>query len=623
MSLRVMGETYWGTAFAASLAIHGTLFWLIGMMPGSPGSAIPDETQITIESLAVASTPSVSSAARRAPAAKELSAELSSLQEQRVALASVSQSPEQAIPSHQAMTVEPSKKQDTPALSESPLSNEAMRTAPRLERPRSAADKPAERNTLAATAPQAQPAPTSENVALLQPAIEAMPLSSAETVAMAARSAEEAQPLAALSSSGLPAPLGHDASLLAPIETAVSLSPSVTAIPVPVMPPDPGLADAGIIQPSKTQGAAELSPTRPAMAAALPESAAVRAPQAENIVVLPQAGSPRQASPIAAPQYIEPSASLSRPPDRPPAMQSPGRTEAIAASTLPIAPADRPAAHAQQTASPLLQPDRTPARAEPLNPAERLVPSSPQTAGLLRPDEPERPQMTPRQSLAVAYRLALPFLRRHGRGECFVALPLVAAEGYLVFRSFADEKARQMRFAELLATSEIAALHDAVSPVSEAQCATLAFAAGLQRFPDFSLKIELANNEIASGELLEGRIRAVEAPYFSLLVVDDEGLVQDMEPFLSRSGMDAPSFSAPMVLTGTPVTDTQLLVAIASDRPLLSILAGIGRPAEDYFEQLREEIERAGAEIDIAIAPFTVRRTKQVEGVSSRRSPDR
>ena len=207
--------------------------------------------------------------------------------------------------------------------------------------------------------------------------------------------------------------------------------------------------------------------------------------------------------------------------------------------------------------------------------------------------------------LTDRYRGVLDFLRRYDGGGCFVVLPSVRG-GLLGLDGFTGEDTRPVAFAEEFGRTTGVAADTRLDAVSAAQCRALSFARNLPAYPAFSLRFEIARRQLRSGERLEGTIRNVDGRTLHLLLVDDEGKVQNAGGFARRVGADA-TFAAHMTLTGGPVETVQLVVALATEAPLETVTRLSGEQTGSFFAELAEEIAARHLSPDLAIAAFSVR----------------
>jgi len=108
---------------------------------------------------------------------------------------------------------------------------------------------------------------------------------------------------------------------------------------------------------------------------------------------------------------------------------------------------------------------------------------------------------------------------------------------------------------------------------------------------------------IGSGGNLIGTIENVAGMYTSLLLIDDNGVVQDLRRFTSFSSGRA-EFNVPVSRDGAPRDTSQILFAIATQTRPVTITNRAGYLAKDFFAQLQAEF---GSSAIIALAPFEVR----------------
>jgi hypothetical protein len=234
---------------------------------------------------------------------------------------------------------------------------------------------------------------------------------------------------------------------------------------------------------------------------------------------------------------------------------------------------------------------------------DALTPADPeQTVALLRPVSPEplAPAETPKQS----YAKLLEFLSAEPR-QCFLALAsargsVIEVKGYAATVERIGELDRRIN--ELIETPAAVRGH----LVADAQCAALTFASELAAYPEPPLAVRTARPEVRSGEVLTGRIHNFHRSRLYLIIIDDDGKVQELHDLRPEAG-NTVSFQAPLTLTDGPVGTVQLLLAIASDHALLTFSAREGTQAEPYFEQLRNEILQQGKPVDFGIGSFIVR----------------
>ncbi|MEP3783683.1 hypothetical protein [Ascidiaceihabitans sp.] len=139
--------------------------------------------------------------------------------------------------------------------------------------------------------------------------------------------------------------------------------------------------------------------------------------------------------------------------------------------------------------------------------------------------------------------------------------------------------------------------------VDARQCAAVEFARARAAYPLFKVDLQLRSRDVASGERLIGTIGNVGGRYTSLLLVDDNGVVQDLRRFTRFVGSSA-EFDIPVTRDGSARDTSQLLVVLTTPGRPETVTNLSGRLAEDFFGPLDTEL---GTQGQIAILPFFVR----------------
>lgn len=139
--------------------------------------------------------------------------------------------------------------------------------------------------------------------------------------------------------------------------------------------------------------------------------------------------------------------------------------------------------------------------------------------------------------------------------------------------------------------------------VDARQCAALEFARGRAAYPQFRVDLQLRSRDVASGERLIGNIGNVAGRYTSLLLIDDNGVVQDLRRFTRFVGSSA-EFDIPVTRDGANRDTSQLLLVLTTQGRPETLTNLSGRLAEDFFGPLDAEL---GTQGQIAILPFFVR----------------
>lgn len=120
------------------------------------------------------------------------------------------------------------------------------------------------------------------------------------------------------------------------------------------------------------------------------------------------------------------------------------------------------------------------------------------------------------------------------------------------------------------------------------QCATLDALRQSDSYPANRIGLSLDAATLISGDLLTGRIVGAGGLYVTLLLVDDNGVVQDLAQFITLDGT-TPVFEAPVARSGPTRATRQLLLAIGTAGAPLDLSGSIGQESQDVFGTIPAE----------------------------------
>ncbi len=179
---------------------------------------------------------------------------------------------------------------------------------------------------------------------------------------------------------------------------------------------------------------------------------------------------------------------------------------------------------------------------------------------------------------------------------CLAALPRQQADGDLQLTLIASDIDLMIRQDSALTRDLTAAITTQLYEVDPRQCAALSFVRGVARYPALGLAITPSFDQVDSGDLVSGVIRGGAGRYVTLLLVDDNGVVQDLSRFLTIAGPDA-RFDVPVFRNGPSRDTRQLLIALATAGRPAALDQMAGQLAGDMFPALQSELQ--GARIGI------------------------
>ncbi|GLQ58025.1 hypothetical protein [Devosia nitrariae] len=196
------------------------------------------------------------------------------------------------------------------------------------------------------------------------------------------------------------------------------------------------------------------------------------------------------------------------------------------------------------------------------------------------------------------------YLAGYDGGDCFAVLPERPGDGIVALTAFAGTRAAAGAFLEALARDIGAPLPVEAKTVSAGQCGALRFVRSSTLYPGFDLALALDADAIAVGAPLSGEVLRMTGAWLTLVVIDDEGRVSSLDPYVRLEG-EAIRFEAPVVPTGEAAGKTQLLLAVATAEKLVTEPQE-GDSAESFLAAVENELSERGIAVELAVSTFTV-----------------
>ncbi|MFK7836781.1 MAG: serine/threonine protein kinase [Sulfitobacter sp.] len=321
------------------------------------------------------------------------------------------------------------------------------------------------------------------------------------------------------------------------------------------------------------------------------------------------------------PQAVVPDAPLPAAPIRE-TVQPVAPAAPVPQDTGPLIPETVTALPAPQTLSPVapqgtaaLLPTPAPAAQEtvsPVPPTTQTIRSGGTTTSTVVSAVTPRPAPAPASPRAAApapsaQDLAIGDLLRRIRSAvvdpCLIALPRRDGESGVGLAMVASNDRTMANFSDAVLTAEDEDIRQTRVLVDERQCSALNFVRQNIDYPATRLGVRLDSTEVPSGGRLTGVLRGTAGRYVTLLLIDNNGVVQDLQRFMSFSGNFA-RFDVPVTRAGQPRDTKQVLLAIATRRPAPVLRNRAGRLAQDVFAGLEGEVATQGA---LAVTTFDVR----------------
>ena len=188
--------------------------------------------------------------------------------------------------------------------------------------------------------------------------------------------------------------------------------------------------------------------------------------------------------------------------------------------------------------------------------------------------------------------------------ECLIALPSRFGTDGIGLSVIGSDDVAMIDYLETVLTDTSDSITQARILVGSPQCPALDFISANRDYPATRIGLRLEKTQIRSGGRLLGLLQLPTASSdVLLLLIDNNGVVQDLVDFTQTKDTIL-RFEVPMTRVG-PLRDTrQLLLAVASQKPLDDLRRRNGQLAQDVFGDLPADLARNAA---LAVIGFEVR----------------
>jgi serine/threonine-protein kinase len=267
----------------------------------------------------------------------------------------------------------------------------------------------------------------------------------------------------------------------------------------------------------------------------------------------------------------------------------------------PFSPADpgKLAANDPST-SPVLNPGGTAA------PPSAITPTPTPTPG---PAPSSRPGdvaiLIPPQKLNRAGEIER-YISQYNGGDCFFISPNTVSASAARIDGYGDSPAAFEILDDAFKRTNGFEADIDVRQVTPPQCPAITFLGRLRGERSRALRLRVATTNLKRGETLVGTIEGAGNSSVQLLLVSEEGEVQDLSRFLKPAG-DARSFNLVMQREGAAGAQPQLLIAVTSTKPL-ETLRDAKSPADRLFPLALVEATRTGQSIGASVLYFKLDR---------------
>lgn len=252
----------------------------------------------------------------------------------------------------------------------------------------------------------------------------------------------------------------------------------------------------------------------------------------------------------------------------------------------PAQSAARPAPPPEPVARPALQPE----------PAAPVVPPPAKQAALPKPPNPALTSANPVERIRA-------YLDDYDGGDCFLVTPVAISRTAAILEGFGSSPATFDAFAQAFRGAQGFNASVGRRQIAPQQCPALKFVNDLHVDHARAPRINLDTTELKSGDALSGTIENFSNKTIEFLLITDNGQVQNLSPLL-KPGTDSMSFTIGLQRNQSDATPLQLLVAIASARPLPSLQSRQPVAADIFFPQVLKEAKDANTSVTATVRFF-------------------
>jgi serine/threonine-protein kinase len=299
-----------------------------------------------------------------------------------------------------------------------------------------------------------------------------------------------------------------------------------------------------------------------------------------------------------------------------PSLATPGTT-----GRPPLTAEQPPAAAVAPGQQKALRPDAGPKLTPPLaagpvetptrpNTAPSTTPEAPPSAGKLppvamlppRPEPEARPPATPPSALGPADRIAR-YLNEYQGGDCFFIMPVAVSANKAQIEGYGASAAPFHTLDEAFKRAHRFEADIGVRQVTKAQCPAITFLNRIRKDPGPAPRLQIAATNLKSGQALTGTVDGYGSRHVELLLVSDEGSVLNVSRLLKPAG-NGMTFNLRMQRTGAAGPQPQLLIAVATAKPLDTLQPRGAVEADLFFPLVAGEAARSGETISATAKYF-------------------
>jgi hypothetical protein len=195
------------------------------------------------------------------------------------------------------------------------------------------------------------------------------------------------------------------------------------------------------------------------------------------------------------------------------------------------------------------------------------------------------------------------FVNNYEGGDCFFIMPMQVAADHTNLEGFgasaAPFEALDNEFKRTNGFEAYIGLHQVTRP----QCAAVTFLSRTRNQQGLSPNLEIGATVVKGGTPLTGSVADVGDHHVELLLVGEDGIVQNFTGRLS-AGEGARSFALDLQPKNPGPGQPQLLIAVVSKAPLAALKPAWPGPADEVFARALAEAHNTGQALDVSAKYF-------------------
>jgi len=216
--------------------------------------------------------------------------------------------------------------------------------------------------------------------------------------------------------------------------------------------------------------------------------------------------------------------------------------------------------------------------------------------------EPPSPSVAPAPAEKPSDPASL-FAQRYQGGDCFLVKPLPGAGGAPAFLGVGDQLGPFQRFEEAFKKELGADPQLSVRLITPSECPALDLLRPGAGEAAQAPRIELSDYRVGRNKPLAGTVANLGGRHVSLILIDNAGAAYRLEA-KPQPGGDQATFSMPLTPDASSIGPIQLVLAVASDKPIPALETFRSGPLKTLAPALVEEARSGSASVGAEFFTF-------------------